>query len=199
MGEKKTQKANIAGIILAAGESTRFGAPKQLEKINGETMLAIAIDKAKTVGLDPIVVVVGAHADQIIPTIGRSDIEIVVNSNWTMGISASIRAGIESLPGKVECVLMMMTDQPKLPTELMRQLIDEFDPKFDFIVPVAQGVLRNPVIINKKTFPRVLQLEGDAGARTLFPESMIKRVTWEDELVFQDIDTKKDLNLLENS
>jgi molybdenum cofactor cytidylyltransferase len=88
---------HIAGIILAAGESKRFGKPKQLLDWKGQPFVRAVAQTALQAGLSPVIVVTGANADEVEAAIRDLDVIIVRNDNWQSGQGSSIREGIKAL------------------------------------------------------------------------------------------------------
>lgn len=195
---QRTQK-RIAGIILAAGGASRFGGAKQLAVFQGKAFVVGIVEKALESGLDPVLVITGAYHSEVEIILHEYPIAVHFNANWHSGISTSIRLGLANLPEDVDGAVILMSDQPRLPTALIRELIQQFDDGFDFSVPQSDGELRNPVLIHRRAFTRVMELQGDAGARTLFASARVKPVKWDDEHVFNDIDLRTDLDELQSS
>lgn len=188
----------IAGIILAAGGATRFGGAKQLALFQGKPLVVGIVEKALECGLEPVLLITGAYHDEIEILLRNYPITIHYNADWPSGISTSIRMGLANLPVDLDGAIILMSDQPRLPAVLIRELLAQFDAGFDFIVPQSNGQLRNPVLVNREVFARVMSLRGDAGARTLFASAKVKLVQWADEHVFDDVDQRADLDDLTN-
>jgi molybdenum cofactor cytidylyltransferase len=87
----------IAGIVLAAGESTRFGQPKQLLDWRGQPFVHAVAQNALNAGLSPVLVVTGANAEQVGPAVMDLDVKVVRNDEWKSGQGSSIKAGVLSL------------------------------------------------------------------------------------------------------
>jgi len=197
MSEKNTRtQKQIAGIVLAAGGATRFGGAKQLAVFQGKPFVVGIVEKSLVSGLEPVVVITGAYQTETENLLRDYPIAIYYNPDWHSGISTSIRLGLTNLPEEVDGAIILMCDQPRLPVELIHELMMQFEEGFDFIVPQSNGQLRNPVLINREAFVRVMSLRGDAGARTLFASARVKPVQWNDEHVFDDIDLRADLDEL---
>ena len=88
---------DVAAVIIAAGSSSRLGQPKQLLVFEGEILLQRAIRIAREAGTSRVLVVLGAHRQQIEDRVDLSDVEIVVNPDWEEGMASSIRAGTQAL------------------------------------------------------------------------------------------------------
>src|SRR6266436_9799703 len=106
---------SIGLIVLAAGASTRMGTPKQLLLHEGRTFLRRAGETALASACHPVVVVLGAHADQLQVELERLPVLIVENRRWEEGMSSSIRVGLETLVAEDEGLdgaVIMLCDQP---------------------------------------------------------------------------------------
>ena len=96
-----------AGIILAAGASTRFGQPKQLLDWRGEPFVRVVTQTALNAGLSPVVVVIGANADEVESKIKDLPVMIVRNKNWQSGQASSIRSGVKALPEEIGSAIFL--------------------------------------------------------------------------------------------
>ena len=177
----------LAVIILAAGTSSRLGEPKQLLKYKGESLIKIAVKKAMK--LTPnVTVVLGHQATTIIKEIIDLQIAITVNPRFKEGIGRSIAFGINETK-KYENTLIMLCDQPFIPVEHFKKLIDKHD---KLLVASQYGTYPTvPVIFSKKYYPELLKLEGDKGARELLRREDTPIVKL-DKKYAVDIDTKED-------
>ena len=142
-----------AGIILAAGESTRFGAPKQLLDWKGKPFVRQVAETALQAGLWPVVVVTGFHAADVESALNGLPVKIVHNPEYQQGQSTSIRAGIQALlppppysgtspksaqsdsqniqiplggfeGGWVGAAIFLLADQPQIPVDVIRALVE---------------------------------------------------------------------------
>jgi len=103
----------IAAILLAAGESTRMGRPKQLLDWHGRPLVAAQIEALLSAGCRPVVVVLGAHANSIRPILpSRAEVQVTTNRNWREGRASSIRTGARAVPTAAEAVVVTSVDQP---------------------------------------------------------------------------------------
>src|ERR1700733_14472925 len=113
-------------IVLAAGASTRMGAPKQLIKIEGDSMIRRAIKAATDSGARPVVVVLGANANLIKAELNDLDFMLAINSQWQAGMATSIRAGLNAVlraTPHVEGVIIMPADQPKVGADSLDKIL----------------------------------------------------------------------------
>lgn len=155
---------NCAAIILAAGNSSRLGEPKQLLVFEGETLLARTVRIARESQARPVIVVLGAWARECAETIAGQPVRIVQNPDWREGIASSIRAGIANVPGETDAAVILLCDQPGMGAEQIDALIMSGRP----IAACAHGGTAGPpAYFEKRFFPELLLLEGDKGAKAL--------------------------------
>ena len=154
----------IGLMVLAAGGSSRFGSPKQLTTIDGETLLRRA---ARTAESFPgrAVIVLGAHAESL-----RSEIEgagIVVNEEWQRGLATSIHAGVRALLD-CEAIVIALADQPDVGIRELQSLIDVHLATGAPIVAAGyEGLAGVPALFDRSLYPALLALEGDEGAKRI--------------------------------
>ncbi len=189
----------IAAIILAAGGSSRFGQAKQVLPWRGQPLIRHVALTALQAGLSPVVAVLGANADEVHPAINNLPLRIVNNPKWDEGISTSIKAGLDFLPATMGGAVFLQADQPHIPATLIRSLVDAHQAGLQSIVaPQVDGQRGNPVLFDRRTFARLLELQGDRGGRALFSQYPIEWVSWPDQDILLDIDTVEDYqNFLE--
>lgn len=182
-----------AGIILAAGEASRYGEPKQLLPWQGKALVWHVAQKAITAGLDPVIVVSGAYPDQIEHALKDMPVEIIHNPDWAEGQSSSIKLGLKALAKRGGGAIFLLADQPQVPELLIRNLVEKHAQTLAPIVsPLVQGQRANPVLFDRSTFKDFEQLSGDVGGRKLFSKYPVEWVDWHDELPLIDIDSPQD-------
>lgn len=153
-------------IILAAGGSTRLGRPKQLEPLDGEPLLMRATHVAQEAGCKSIVVL-GCAADRIRAACKLDEAEIVLNPDWSSGMASSLRAGINALPPDTPGVLVMTCDQPAVTSAHVRALLEAGTRQEIVVASSYAGKRGVPAYFPNTSFPALLRLEGDSGARGL--------------------------------
>lgn len=184
-------RGTVAGLILAAGAGTRFGEqPKLLAKLNGRPLLEHVITAMTEVGeLERVIVVLGAHAEQLLGGVEFGRAEPLVCPDWSDGVSASLRCGAEALAGS-ERVLVAVGDTPGLTAEVVRRVLAA--------APGTRarygGVPGHPVLLGPDQLVRLHQLRGDVGARGLLADA--PSVECGDLASGLDVDTCADLNQL---
>ncbi|HUF40176.1 MAG TPA: selenium cofactor biosynthesis protein YqeC [Anaerolineales bacterium] len=181
-----------AGIVLAAGASTRMGRPKQLLDWGGRPLVAHVARQALAAGCDPVVVVTGAGAVGVQAAVADLSVDIVHNPDWEAGQSGSVRAGVAAA-GRAGSALFLLVDQPFVEATLIRRLIEAHAASLAPIVAPMIGDRRgNPVLFDRATFPDFRALTGDAGGRQLFSRYPVEWLPWHDERALLDLDTEDD-------
>ena len=190
----------IAAVVLAAGESSRLGRPKQLVAYRGRSLIRGAVEAALGGGCAPVVVVLGAQAEQVRQEIATLDVRAVVNSEWREGMAASVRAGIaelEATTDEVEAVVLTGCDQPHLSADVIRRLLEAYRGRAERAVSMAAcdyaGTLGAPALFARVEFGRLLALGGDLGARELLraQADRVARIPWPEGA--RDVDAPDDL------
>jgi CTP:molybdopterin cytidylyltransferase MocA len=153
----------IAGLVLAAGGGSRYGAPKALVRLRGRLLVERAADLLAAGGCDPVLVVLGAAADEVRVTAALPG-PVVVNSDWPTGMGSSLRAGLTALPAEAEAVVVTLVDTPGLGPEAVRRLIAAGGP--DRAAQATYGGRRgHPVLLGRTVITEVAAAAtGDRGA-----------------------------------
>ena len=142
-------------IILAAGESSRLGFPKQTLLYKGKTLLEHAIEAGLKSKCSSISVVLGANADTIKNGIKAYAIDIIYNPDWAEGIASSIRAGVKSFQkiAEIERVVIMLCDQPFVTCAIIDNLLYKQQVTGKKIVASSYNdIIGVPVMFNKSLF-----------------------------------------------
>lgn len=178
---------SVAAVVLAAGASRRLGRPKQEVIIGGETLLQRAVRLACEASLSPIIVVTRADTDYSRALQSAGSVVIGMNLEADEGIASSIRCGISLASSHdVAGAVILSCDQPVLRAEHLRQLIEDHSRITGSAYAGSVGV---PAYFPAATFPLLLQLRGDAGARKLLTNA--RAILAEDLRL--DVDTEQDL------
>jgi molybdenum cofactor cytidylyltransferase len=194
--------SNTGVVILAAGSSSRLGEPKQLVKHDGKNLLQTTIDAAVNSDAAPVIVVLGANAEQVSGEINKSNVHIAINSDWEEGMASSVRIGLNELlfiSPSIEAVILMVCDQPYISTDLVNQLINEQKKTGKPIVTCNYGASTGPpALFDRSLFIELMQLKGDIGARKIIRHHSNEIATISFAKGKIDIDTKEDYNALRN-
>lgn len=189
----------VAGLLLAAGAGTRFGGPKALVRFEGELLVERGVRLLADGGCDPVLVVLGARADDVQEVATLTD--VVVARDWESGMGASLRAGLQVLDGlPVDACVVALADQPGIGAEAVARLLAAHAAGAVAAVATYDGAARNPVLLSRETWPDVAALAvGDAGARVWLRghPDLVTTVPCDDTGTPFDIDTPADLARLE--
>ena len=159
----------VAGILLAAGGSTRLGSPKQLLVYEGRSLLRRAAETLLATGCRPVVVVLGAAAARLAPELAGLDVSTVINTGWERGMGSSLRLGLAALsPGpEIDAVLLSLCDQPFIGPAVLRRLLAAQPVTPGCAIAAAEygGTLGVPVVFGREHFAELAALPDDAGAK----------------------------------
>ncbi len=185
----------IAGMVLAAGGSTRFGSPKQLVELDGRPLLEHALATLRAVpAIGRTVVVLGCEAERVVADVDLTGAEVVVAADWREGIAASLRAGVSALAG-ADAIVITLGDQPLITPQAVAAVLDRLAD-----APAARatfdGAPGHPVAIRRELFDAIAQLRGDSGARDLLETSGVVAVECGELADGADIDEPADLRTI---
>lgn len=181
----------IAGLILAAGEGTRFGSePKLLADLNGRPLLEHAVSaQCRVPAIERVVVVLGAHAERVLERVDFMSAEPVVCPDWAEGQSASLRCGVAVLEGAGK-VVVTLGDEPLINPQVIARFVDEPAPAR----AAYDGRPGHPVSLGPEQLDAIAQLTGDRGARDLLAGA--RRIDCGALCSGRDVDTPEDLEAI---
>jgi molybdenum cofactor cytidylyltransferase len=180
-------------LILAAGQSARLGSPKQKLLYHGNTLLQHAINAALATVCEPVIVVLGAFAEDILPDVSNKKVQIIHNSNWEEGMASSIRVGITELEKKPGITNALIYVDGALLDKIVQ--IKQNGGK-GIIACAYNNTVGVPVLFERRYFADLLALTGHEGAKKILAAH------WDDveQVAFflgaVDIDTMDDYNML---
>ena len=190
---------DTAIMILAAGNSSRLGRPKQLLAYKNKPLLQVVSDAALQTAFRPVTIVLGAYKNEIARQINGT-VNYVINDHWQEGMGSSIAAGLAATlklsPG-IQQVIIAVSDQAFISQEIFEQLYQQQQLSAKGIVASKyEETAGTPVLFSKKYFADLLALKGDSGAKSIlktYPKD-IETITFEKGEM--DIDTEEDYKKL---
>lgn len=188
-------------IVLAAGASVRMGTPKQLLHIGGASLIRRAAQAAIESEGHPVVVVLGANAELIREELEGLEVQMAVSSEWSVGMSASIRCGVKrllTLAPEIEGVVLMLADQPEVTGGSLRKLMRAHKGS-GLVAARYDNVLGTPALFSREHFGELLQLDGQSGARSLIERHRERVLAIDLPEAARDLDTPEDLAAFNSS
>ena len=184
----------IAGLLLAAGGSARFGGRKLLHPIAGRPMLRWSAE-ALAAAVDELVVVVGERRADVDDALAGIAARVVVNDRAGEGMATSIAVGVSALGPGADAVLIALADEPQPSRHAASLVLERFAAERAAIVaPLFRGIPGHPVLFARAVFPELLRLHGDRGARAVVERDPRRVATVAvDEPPPVDVDTPADL------
>ena len=185
--------AKLPILLLAAGESSRMGQPKQLLEWSDKPLIINRIETLQGTG-QPIVIVLGANSQLVMPFLENLNVEIVLNLQWSEGMGSSVANGIKFIRNEypdAEGVMIVLVDQPLITSTHFCRLIDQFQPGAKQIINSVstngwEGV---PAVFDRSYFEELQQLNSGEGAKSVirrYPDKVVRMVA---EECLEDIDT----------
>ena len=188
----------VAGIVLAAGKSTRYGDTKQILPWKGTTLAAHSARVAIESGLDPVIVVVGCQSEKVKKELEGLSVHLVNNPDFESGQSSSLRKGLEALPPSAGAAVFLLADQPLITADIIQKIVSAHRQLFAPVcLPVFEGKRGNPVLFDKSLFSELLELRGDTGGREVIERHQSRIATVPSgRSILLDIDTPEDYRIL---
>jgi CTP:molybdopterin cytidylyltransferase MocA len=180
----------VGGLVLAAGEGSRFGGTKQLAQLDGRPLLEHAA--ASVSGLSPRVVVLGHEADAIRSAVDLHGAGVVVCEGWREGQSASLRCGVRAL-GDLDAVVVVLGDQPRITSAAVAAVAAAAHDGTAAARASYGGQPGHPVLLGRELLARVGELRGDVGFRDLLGGVDVREVEVGGLADPIDIDTREEL------
>ena len=158
----------ISALLLAAGESKRMGAFKQLLPISGKTFVECCVDTLLASRVDEVVVVTGHRAEEVTKALGARAVRFVHNPDYREGMSGSLTCGIESVSGQTQAAVIALVDQPTIEAEAVNAIIDQyFIHRPLVVVPTFGGKNGHPVLLDMRLRSEILAMDPNLGLRQI--------------------------------
>ncbi len=185
----------IHAMILAAGESRRMGIPKPLLRYGDTTFLEQILSVVRRSVVDRATVVLGAHSQMIRASADLSQADVVVNEDYRRGQLSSLVAGLKSVPGETEAVLMFLADHPFVTVEVVNRIVGAFrERNSPIVVPAFETRRGHPTLFARSMFGELVNAPVEEGARHVLysNEEKVLEVEVADPGVLKAIDTPED-------
>lgn len=159
-------RAQVHGVILAAGQSKRLGRPKQLLDIGGRPVIRCVAEVAVRARLESVIVVLGSAADEAERALAGLDLQIVGNPDFATGQASSLRAGLRAVPATADAILFILGDQPTISSDVIDLVRAMYGADRSPIVQARyRGRPGHPVLFDRSLFAELADISGDQGAR----------------------------------
>ena len=202
----------VSGVVLAAGLSTRFevgcgqdarvprtkvtGAaePKQIYRIDGETLVRRVCREALASNLAKVILVTGHAHRRVEAEVADLDLLAVHNPDYRGGQSGSVRRGLAAVPADADGAMFLAVDQPGLDAAVIDRLLGAFRGPASIVVPTFRGRRGAPVTFGRQWFGHLERLRGDQGARPLLDSlaEHIQELELDSAMPLEDVDTEAD-------
>ncbi len=182
----------VAGVILAGGQSSRMGTPKAMLAVGGETFLSRVVRTARAGGLAPLVVVTGPAHPEIVARHPELLPLLVRNPHPEEGQLSSLRVGLAALPTGVDAAVVLLVDHPLVQAETVRILLRARSAQgAAIVVPVHAGRRGHPVLFAREVFAELAACPLEAGARAVVgaDPARVVEMAVEDPGILTDVDT----------
>ena len=136
--------SRAAAVVLAAGEASRFGAPKQ------NLLLPRVLERLAHAPVDEIVVVEGAHPIEAPAGIHAHAVRVVPCADWARGPGASLRCGLTALTGDVEVAVVVLADGPNLAPAAIERTLAAWDERRGIIAASYEGSRGHPLVLGRE-------------------------------------------------
>jgi molybdenum cofactor cytidylyltransferase len=150
----------VAGLVLAAGGSSRLGRPKQLLPYAGRTLLDAVLDTARACPFDQLIIALGGSAAEVRAQVDLSGCDLVDNPGYGAGCSSSIAAALPALTSDVEVLVLLLGDQPGVSADAVERLLDERGDSALAVCRYSDG-RGHPFAFGRTMFDELAGLHGD--------------------------------------
>jgi molybdenum cofactor cytidylyltransferase len=154
-------RRSVAGVVLAAGSSTRMGANKLLIELDGEALVARAVRRAAAAALDPVVVVLGHESDRVERALVGVPCRPVLNERHRSGQGSSFRFGIASVPESASAAVVLLADMPMVTAEMIAAVVNLYRATgAPLVLSEYAGVSAPPTLYDRSLFLEIAAGEG---------------------------------------
>jgi len=194
--DKVEMSKKAAGLILAAGLSSRMGELKALLHFGEDTLIERQIKSFIRAGISEVFVVCGYRADEIKAVIKDYPVHVVVNGNYAKGMLSSIKTGLEAVNrGSYDCIILLPVDYPLIQPYTIEMLVSKFSTgRTDIVYPSYNYKKGHPILISAGLIDEILAYDGEGGLKSILKkyEKEAEYVEAGNASVLIDIDTRQD-------
>lgn len=196
----RLESERVAGVILAAGSSSRMGRNKLLLDLGGETVVRRAVRNAIDAGLDPAVVVLGHEADRVKAELVGLSCRSVVNPHHAEGVCTSLQLGIREVEADAHALVVILADMPFVTAAMIRALVERRHETGAPLVISQYGDARGgdpvdapPILYDRSLFAELLSMTGERCAKRVVRKHRGEAsiLCWPEEAL-RDIDVAED-------
>jgi molybdenum cofactor cytidylyltransferase len=188
--------ARVAGVLLAAGTSSRLGSNKLLLEVGAETLVRRAARHALEAGLSPVIVVLGHDASRVSAAIAGLPLETIVTPDYSAGMHSSLAAGIARVPAECDAALILLSDMPLVTPAMIAEVAARYRAGGELVISVYGQVQAPPTLYPRRLFAAIASAGPGAGRRVIREhQGSVVEVHWPPELL-ADLDRPEDLERL---
>lgn len=181
----------IAGILLAAGSSTRMGSNKLLFTLDHEPIVRRAARQALEADVDPLIVVLGHEAERVRAAIDGLDCRIALNPEHDRGVNRSLKTGMAELPPTAVATIVMLADMPHVSAAMLRAMIARYrDGSAPLVISDYAGINAPPMLYDRALFAELGAMEGEGCGR-----QVVKRHRAEADVMSWPAEALEDLDV----
>jgi len=184
----------IIGVLLAAGQSSRFGSNKLLHKLDNGNYIAQQSAKTLNEVFSNSIAIVNKNETKLSRIFSNCGLTSVVNEQYKFGISSSIACAMKNINNAQACVIAL-ADMPFIKVETLKKIVGKMKNEKCIIAPCHKGKRGHPVLFSRHFFAELSQLNNDVGAKELIKnsEKHLTLIEVNDVGVIKDIDKLTDI------
>jgi molybdenum cofactor cytidylyltransferase len=186
---------SIAGIVLAAGMSTRMGQNKLFMELEGETLVRRVVGRVRNAGVDPLVVVLGYEAERVQGALEGIPYLPVLNQEYERGVNSSLRAGIHAVSDTpAHAAVVVLADMPFVTTAMIVTLVEKYRRSAaPLVISDYDGVNAPPMLYDRSLFPELAASEGQGCGKQVVKRHRheAESASWSPEML-TDLDAPED-------
>lgn len=192
----------ISAVLLAAGESRRMGEFKQLLPVGGKTFVECCVDNLMASRVGEIIVVTGHREEDVRAVLADRPVRYAHNPDYRLGMSESIRRGVEAVDEKARAVMIALVDQPLIGPDTIDRIISAYEAhKRPVVIPSFEGRNGHPIILDMSLRREILEIDPARGLKQVVYAHIgeIYHVETSDPAVLVDFDYPEDYEKLSGS